>query len=120
MVESELFVLDNSGGTHTGSNAHGDDTVVALLSLQFGEKSGDLTGTSASQGVAKSDGTSLRVDLVHVEAELLAREVSLRREGFVDFIDINVLSGQASLLEGFGDSVSGTNSYKIKKYILNG
>lgn len=69
---SELFVLDDGGSTHTSANAHGDDTVVNLLSLQFRKESCNLTGTSASQGVSQGDGTTLRVNLVHVKAELLA------------------------------------------------
>lgn len=40
--------------------------------------------------------------------------MSLRGEGFVDLIDVNVLGGQTSLLKGFRDSVSGTNTHNLR------
>lgn len=73
-----------------------------------------MSSTSASERMSDGNSTTLGVDFLHVEAKFLAREESLGSEGFVDFVDINVVSRQTSFLQNFGDGISGTNSHDLR------
>jgi len=117
---SELFVEDNTCCTHTSSNAHGGDTISSLGSLHLREKCSDLSSTSASEGMSDGNSTTLGVNFLHVEAKFLAREKSLRSEGFVDLVDINVIGGQTSFLQNFRDGISGTDSHDFRRNTSNG
>ena len=115
-----MFVEDNTCSTHTSSNAHGGDTEFSLGSLHLGEECSDLSSTSASKGMSDGDSTTLGVNFLHVEAEFLAREESLRSEGLVDLVDINVIGGQASFLQNFRDGISGTDSHDFRRNTSDG
>ena len=47
-----LFGLDEGCGAHAGADAHADDAILGVLSLQFGQQSGDLARARAAQGVS--------------------------------------------------------------------
>lgn len=72
-----LFVGDETGvrvilhEIHTGSNAHSGCADLGTLALQLREQSGDLAGTSTSEGMAYGDGTTIRVDLVDIQSQML-------------------------------------------------
>lgn len=69
--------MNDSGGAHSGSDAHGNNTVLLVLALEFGKKSSDLSGTGASERVAKSNSTSLGVHLGVVDTDLVDRVLGL-------------------------------------------
>jgi len=69
---SVLFVEDDTCSSHTGSNAHGGDTVFSLGSLHLREKCSNLSSTSASERMSDGNSTTLGVDFLHVEAKFLA------------------------------------------------
>ncbi len=54
--------------------------------------------TTTYQGVSQCNGTSVDVDVVKGQAQLLHRVCGLRGEGLVDLEQVNVLQVEASLL----------------------
>ena len=56
--------------------------------------------------MSKRDRTTVHVDFIAIEAELFFDREILRREGFVDFDQVNVVERQSSFLQN--DLVAGT------------
>ena len=90
MDGSSSFTLDQRSSAHAGTDAHGDYSVLALGPLEFGEEGGDLPGSGAAEGVSEGDGSSLRVHLLLVDAQLLHTVGGLTGKGLVDFPDVHL------------------------------
>lgn len=105
--------FDQASGTHTGSNAHGDDSVLSVGSLQLTEDSGDHSSTSASEWVSEGNGSSSWVDLLVVESQLVAAPGGLGGESFVELIDIDVRGLESGLLQNEWDGVGWSNSHNL-------
>ena len=56
----------------------------------------DLPRSGRSERVSDSDGPSVEVDLLKVDAELLDRVDSLRGKGLVDLPEVDVLDGETT------------------------
>ena len=111
-----LLLLEDGGSTHTSADTHAHDTVLALATLEFGEDGGDLASTSATERVAERDGTAEGVDLGRVETEDLGAVGGLRCKRLVDLKDVDLVLGNAGLLEGSGDGLGGSAWYFILFY----
>jgi len=57
------FSFEDSGGSHAGTNAHRDNTVLLVGSLELTEESSDLASTSATKRVSKCYGATSGVEL---------------------------------------------------------
>lgn len=65
------FSFENSSSSHTCSDTHGDDTEFLVGSLEFVKEGDNLSSTSHSQGVTKSDSTTSGVELLLGNSERL-------------------------------------------------
>ena len=70
--------------------------------------------------MAESDGTTTGVELLLGHSQLSHAVGSLTGEGLVDFENINLVLGKASLLQGGGDSESGSNSHNSGRHTSDG
>merc|ERR1719264_2297173 len=102
-LRRSLLALDDAGGAHARSDAHGDHAELPPGALQLRQQCGDLPRAGAAEGVAQGDGTALRVHLLHRDLEVLDGHGRLRGEGLVDLEDVHVLGGEVCLLERRGD-----------------
>lgn len=108
-----LLALPKGSHTHTGTDAHGGDTELGVLALQFWEEGGDLASTCAAQGVTHGDGTTVGVDLVDVQTALLNGENGLGGKGLVQLEDIDILDLDTSLLADGGDGVGRAHTHDL-------
>lgn len=70
---SELLVLEERGGAHTGANAHRNDTELLLRALEVVQQRRDLARAGAAEWVAKRDRAAKRVDLRAMRGAMAAR-----------------------------------------------
>src|SRR6266853_1520705 len=85
-----LQTLEDAGGAHAATDAHGDHAVARVATLQFAEDSGGEFCAGAAERVAEGDGAAVGVDAGGVEAGLLNDGERLRGEGFVELDDSDV------------------------------
>jgi hypothetical protein len=78
-----------------------------------------LASTSASERVTKGNSTTLGVDLLEGNVELLSTVDGLGGESFVEFNDINVRDLDASTFSSDGDSVSRSNTHDTRRNTSN-
>ena len=62
--------------------------------------------------MAEGNGTTLRVDLLGGDAELVGAPQALAGESLVDLEDVNVVLGDAGQLEDLGDGLPGANAHE--------
>ena len=105
--------FDQTSGTHSGSDAHGDDSVLSVGSLQLTEDGGDHSRSGAPERVSEGDGSSSWVDLGVVEPELVAAPGGLGSEGFVELVDVDVGGRESGLLQHLWDGVGWSNSHDL-------
>jgi hypothetical protein len=65
--------------------------------------------------VTKGNGTTAGVQLFPWDSQSVDGVEGLRSEGLVNFEDVNILDGKASLLESGRDSNSGANSHDLRR-----
>mmetsp|Transcript_18571 Transcript_18571/g.37575 ORF Transcript_18571/g.37575 Transcript_18571/m.37575 type:complete len:447 (+) Transcript_18571:799-2139(+) len=106
--------LDNSRSTHASANAHRDNAILATGPLQLRHQGCDLPGTCAAERVAESDRTSLRVQLLLRNTQILHAVRGLACEGLIDFEHVDVLDGEASHAEGCRDGDCRANAHDLR------
>jgi len=89
------------------------------LSLKLVEEGDNLASTSATKRMAECDGTTAGVKLSLGDSELSAAVHSLGSECFVDLEHINIVDGEASLLEGGWDGNSRADSHNFRRAASN-
>lgn len=107
------FSFENSSGSHTSANAHGNNTEFLVSSLQLGEKGYNHAGSGHTERVANSKGAASWVKFLLRDSELLDGVGSLTSKGFVDLENVNLVDVESAVLEGSGDSESGANSHNL-------
>ena len=78
---SELLVLEERGGTHSGADAHRNDTEFLLRALEVVQQRRDLARAGAAEWVAKRDRPAERVDLTATYTRGRKRERDVRCRG---------------------------------------
>src|SRR6266581_3638928 len=98
--------FEGHGHAHAARDAQrGQAQRVALLPHLVGAGEDDA-GSGHADGVAEGDGPSVRIEAVVVELELAVAGQDLGGEGFVQLDHVEVLQGEAGLLQdlaGGGD-----------------
>jgi hypothetical protein len=115
-----LLSFNKSSSTHSGTNAHGDDSELSIGSLELGQESGNLSGTSATEWVAKGDSTSSWVHFLVVKAELVGTPGGLGSEGFIELENINLVLGDACLLENLWNGKGWSDTHNLWRNTSNG
>mmetsp|Transcript_22059 Transcript_22059/g.43386 ORF Transcript_22059/g.43386 Transcript_22059/m.43386 type:complete len:433 (-) Transcript_22059:141-1439(-) len=96
-----LGLLDGKSDTLATTNAEGSETLLAGVLTEEGVDEGnENTGTTGTDGVAESDGTTVDVDLAGVKAELLADTETLGGESLVGLNTVEVVDGPSGASEG--------------------
>src|SRR4051812_24839305 len=98
--------LDEGAGTQTATAAHGDEPVAVAGAGQLVDGLGDQEATGATQRMAQGDGAAVGVDAGHVRTQLARPGQHDGGEGLVDLEDVDVVDGEAGVLEqlaGGGD-----------------
>ena len=65
--------------------------------------------------MAESNGTTLGVDFLLRNAQLVGTPHTLRGEGLVDLEDVHIILGDAGLLQGDRDGLPGTNTHQKRR-----
>lgn len=110
---SSSLSLENSASSHTCTNTHGNDSVLAIDPLQLMEHRGDHTSTSGSQWMTKGNGTSTLIQLAIWNAKFLNTVSGLTGEGLVHLPHVNFWNSEASLLQGLGDCDSWADTHDL-------
>ena len=97
------FSFKNASGAHASADAHGDDTESLLGALKFGHEGADHAAASVTEGVAKGDSASLRVQLLARNAQFVHSVCGLRSKGLIDLENIDVIDSETTLLQSDGD-----------------
>ena len=98
-----LEVLDDESRGTTATVADTGDTNLGLSLRQDRGQGGDDTSTGAAQRVADGDRATVDVDLLGVKAKDLEVGKSDNGESLVDLVVVDVLLGEAGVLDGLGD-----------------
>ena len=106
--------FEDSSSAHASADAHGNDTESLLGSLEFVHQGADHAAARHSEGMAKGDGTTLRVQLSLGDSELVDGVSSLGGEGLVDLENVDVVDGKTAVFEGGRDGESGANSHDLR------
>jgi hypothetical protein len=104
---SLLQRLDNDGRSTATTIADTSAANLALLLLEHTEKGGCDPGTRCTKCVTKSNGTSVKVDLVFADAQDLHVRQGNDTEGFVDLESINGGELDLGVLQSLGHGQSG-------------
>lgn len=112
MLKLHLFSDPDGSHTHTGTDTHTRDTNLLAAPPQLVEQCANLSGTGAAERVTKGNGTTLGVDLVHVEAELVGAPEALAGKGLVDLKDVDVVLCDAGLFKDEGDGGPGADAHE--------
>lgn len=110
----KTFLLGNPNGshTHTSTNTHTGDTDLLVGALQLRKECADLASSGAAERVSKSNSTTLRVDLFLGNTQFVGTPHALRGEGLVDLVDVDIVLGDTSLLQGNRDGLPGTDTHQ--------
>ena len=108
------FPLKDAAGSHACSNAHGDESKALLGSFKLGHQIADHTAAGHTERMSKGDGAALRVELFHGDAELLDAVGGLRGERLVNLENVDVVHGEAAVLEGSRDGECGSNTHDLR------
>lgn len=102
----------NGGHTHTSADTHAGNTNLLVRPLQLRQQSANLSGTRAAQGVTERDGATLGVDLLKWDTQFFRTPDALGGEGLVDLVDVDVVLGDAGLLERHGDGLPRADTHE--------
>ncbi|ROV93349.1 hypothetical protein VSDG_06889 [Cytospora chrysosperma] len=100
-------VLNDYSRSTTATVANTSNTNLGLLLLEYRRQGGDNTGSRASQRVTNGNGAAEDVDLLSVEAQQLHVGQGNDGESLVDLVEVNLLGGDAGVLDGLGDGQRG-------------
>src|SRR4051794_24711134 len=91
--------LEKPRRAHAAADAHGDDRVLRLAAAAFNQSVAGEARARHAVGMAHRDRAAVDIDLVGVDAELVAAIQHLHRESFVQLPQADVVDGQAMTLE---------------------
>src|SRR6266550_2742048 len=91
--------LDGHCHRTAAAQAEGGQTLSAAAPPKLVEERRQDSCPRRPDGMAQCDGAAVHVDLVPVEAELVAVRQHLGREGLVDLDQVEVIDGAANLLD---------------------
>jgi len=106
--------LENAAGTHACANAHWDDTKAFLSALKLRHESADHSTTCIAERMAEGNCTSLWVQFLSRNTQLIDAIWCLRGKGFVDLEDVDVIHGETTSLKRSRDSKGRTNSHNLR------
>lgn len=115
-----LLVDEKTSHAHTSTNAHACQQNLLARFPALGQTSDNLSSTSGTEGMAEGNGTTAGVHLVPVELELVAAVDSHGSESFVDLDDIDIVEGEAVLVEKLGDGDGGADTHDARSQTSNG
>jgi len=98
-----LLVDEQTGHTHTSTNAHTGEENLLLLPPALAQTGDDLARTGAAERVTQRNSTSPWVELLVVDLECLETVYGHGSEGLVKLDEVNVLEGDVELGEELGD-----------------
>ena len=102
----------DSSHTHTGTDAHGSNADLLVRPVELSQQCADLAGAGAAKRVAEGNGTTLGVDLFSGEAKLVGAPHALGSKSLVDLEDVDIVLGDAGLLQSNGDGLPGANTHE--------
>src|SRR5689334_20320441 len=73
--------LEQAGGAHAAADAHGDDGILRLAAAAFDQRVAGQARARHAVGMADRDGAAIDVDLLRIDAELVAAVDHLHGEG---------------------------------------
>lgn len=114
MEEDNTSLLGNPDGSHThaGTNAHTGNTDLLVGTLELSQEGADLARASAAERMTEGDSTTLGVDLLSGQAKLVDAPHALGGKGLVDLEDVDLILGDAGLLESNGNGGPGTDTHQ--------
>lgn len=66
---------------------------------------------TTTQRMANSNRTTVNINFLEWNTNLLDAEDGLTSKGFIDFIEIDIVFGQTGLFENLGDSICGADTH---------
>src|SRR5262245_5658034 len=106
--------LENTGGPHASTDAHGDQAVAGAPALHFIEQAGRQLGAGATEGMPERDRATVDVKSFRVDREFLENRQHLRGKGLVQLDDVHLLQGETCLLEHLSHGGHGTDSKPLR------
>src|SRR4051812_33488815 len=91
--------LEQTRGAHAAADAHGNNGVFRLAAAAFDQRVAGEARTRHAVGVADRNRAAVDIDLVRIDAELVAAIDHLHRKGFVQFPEVDVVDTEAVALE---------------------
>lgn len=121
-IRTALLAFKHEASCHAlaSSNAHRDDEHLLISSAELTEASDNLSRTRGSERVTEGNGTTTRVHLGPVQAELVTAVDSHRGKGLIDLKDIDVGNGKVKLGEELGDGIAGADAHYAGRQAGNG
>ena len=107
------FPLEDTAGTHSGADAHADNTEALLSALKLGHEGADHAAAGHAERVAEGHGAALGVKLLLGHTKLLNAVGSLRGESLVDLENVNIVHGEATVLQSSGDGVGRADTHDL-------
>src|SRR5664279_2511150 len=96
-----LQILEDAGCAHAAAYTHGHHAVTSAAALQLARDGGGQLGSGASQGMAESDRSAIRVDLCRIQSAFLDDCQRLRRESLVQLEQVDVGELEPGQLQHF-------------------
>lgn len=87
------------------------NSIVSFQVLILQRRNGSIL--TDTKRMAESDGTTLGIDLLDINADCSDAVEGLGRESLVDLEDVDVVDLKTSLLEDGGDSEGGANTHDL-------
>ena len=94
-----IYSLNDRGDALAYPDAHGCETVAAAALFHFMDQGRQHARAAAAERMAESDGATVDVELVHVDAELASTGEHLRGKRFIQFDQVDLFDAQAGALE---------------------
>ena len=103
--------LDDHGSAHAAADAQSRQALVAASLLHLVDEGDEDTRAGCADGVTQSDGAAVDVQLLFGDLQLSADCDRLRGERFVRFEQIDVVYGQAGLVQRLLGSGDGADAH---------
>src|SRR5216684_3491010 len=105
--------LEQPGRAHAAADAHGDDAPALLPAMQLVQQRAGHPAPGHAVRVADGDRAAVRVEPLRVDAEAVAAVHHLRREGLVQFDDVDVLELHVRVLEQLRHREDGADAHLV-------
>src|SRR5215469_6400305 len=111
---SLVHSFKQSGRALASADAHGHYAIACFAARHLVGDSSYHAGTGHAERMANGDGSSVRIQLLRVQAEAITTVHHLHRKSFIQLPDINVAHFYAGALQQLGYSEHGTDSHLIR------